>query len=256
MFSVVNNKFRAFAKQQKTIATSPNNKTQDKQKVVKKEDSSFTQKNTSDTNQYKMKRIENSNAYLPDLDSDSNGNLSKKKAVLDKEINKIFNEKLPDIRNSILNKRNSDDSFLSVKSNDKQKTDDSGRIKAHSQISMNKNVQKGSQKKAQLNDSSCYGSSKKYKYKSGNYNGPKAGQKKFSQKKDTSLPPPIKNRELENSGVPSNSLKGRNVNRNMNIGTQGLHELCKSSIMSEQEMLNYMFSSRKNNSIISKPNTD
>ena len=232
-------------KSQKTIASSPTSKTQDKQKASKKEENCISQKNTGDSSQYKVKRIENNNAYLPDLESDSNSNVSKKKAILDKEINKIFNEKLPDIRLSIFNKRNSDDSFLSVKSSDKQKNEDSSRIKAHSQISMNKNVRNGNQKKPNLNDSSCYGSSKKYKYKSGKYNGLKIGNKKYSQKKDTSLPPPIKNRELENWSLPNNSLKGKNANQNINIGTQGLHELCKSSIMSEQEMLNYMFSSRK-----------
>ena len=122
------------------MTSSPNGKTQEKQKILKKEENSFTQKNANESKQYKMKRIENSSAYLPDLESEVNGNLSKKKAVLDKEINKIFNEKLPDIRLSIFNKRNSDDSFLSVKSNDKPKNEDSGRIKAHSQISMNKNT--------------------------------------------------------------------------------------------------------------------
>uniref|UniRef100_A0A7S3JB36 Uncharacterized protein n=1 Tax=Euplotes harpa TaxID=151035 RepID=A0A7S3JB36_9SPIT len=101
-------------------------------------------------------------------------------------------------------------------------------------------------KKNPLNDSSCYGSSKRFKYKHGYQKGLKSGNNdKYCKKKDASLPPPIKNRELEGLVLPTNSMKGRNNVQNANLLSQVKNEISKSNVMSEQEILSYMFSSRK-----------
>lgn len=124
---------------------------------------------------------------------------------------------------------------------EKPKHQESDRDKAHSQISMNKKSRPSNAKKNPLNDSSCYGSSNRFKKPTG-----KAGKKhqKYSKKKDTSLPPPIKNREFEGCVLPNSNGKGRNYQQNNQLFSQYKNEYSKPNLFSEQEILSYVFSSR------------
>lgn len=165
------------------------------------------------------------NAYLQALECENNSNLSKKKQQLEREIDKIFgsinsgtnadssnsssglrnakspflNKMLPDIRLSAFQKRNSDDSFISLTKNKEhlKKTQDSERLKSQSQLGINKNPKsKKKPKKIPLNDTSCYGMPNRFDYKQSTKGNRK--NKETKKLKDTSLPPPInKNREFE-----------------------------------------------------------
>jgi hypothetical protein len=106
---------------------------------------------------------------------------------------------LPDIRLSAFQKRNSDDSFMNLSKNKDhlKKTQDSDRLKSQSQIGINKKPRpKKKVKKSPLNDTSCYGIQNRFDYKQSTKGQRQKRESKIKQK-DTSLPPPIKNRELE-----------------------------------------------------------
>lgn len=233
---------------QKTATPSPSvNK--EKVSTFKKSEPPYGNKVSKDS-----KKADSNCAYLPDLDCDTSMNLAKKKVQLEKEINKIFSDKLPDIRLSIFKKRNSDDTFMGSVKNSENKHQESEREKSQSQLGISKKATQGKVKKNNLNDSSCYGSSNRFDYKSG-YKNIKAS-KKHGKKKDTSLPPPIKNQKLEPYVLPSSSIKGRNYQNINQIISQFKNDHSKSSLLSEQEILNYVFSSRNDMSNIDKATKD
>jgi hypothetical protein len=76
--------------------------TQDKSQHSRKQESTFGQKYSKDSGKVSNhKKQDNHSAYLPELEGEASVNLNKKKAQLEKEINKIFSDKLPDIRLSV-----------------------------------------------------------------------------------------------------------------------------------------------------------
>lgn len=89
-------------KPQTTSTSSPNVKTQEKSQHSRKQESTFGPKFSRDSGKASNhKKQDNHSAYLPELEGEGSVSLNKKKAQLEKEINKIFSDKLPDIRLSV-----------------------------------------------------------------------------------------------------------------------------------------------------------
>lgn len=81
---------------------SPNVSKQIKAQAYKKQELNYVDKTKADSSKNSnCKKLDNNSAYLPELDCDGSFSICKKKLQLEKEINKIFSDKLPEIRLSI-----------------------------------------------------------------------------------------------------------------------------------------------------------
>ncbi|CAI2359136.1 unnamed protein product [Moneuplotes crassus] len=206
------------------------------------------------TNTKNTRKLKNLNSYLPNLDSsvsnlknksisinktDGKGNRGRKKVYKekspihfkDKHSPSSNNYGLPDIRLSGFKKRKSEDIFVG-KPHANKRDQNSDRNKNNSHTSMNKKhkINKRGIKKEFM----CYGEQQ---------------DKPPKVKKDTSLPPPLKTRGLDIAPRE----KAVNYEEGINLSKP---EMSRSKMMSEQELLNYIFSSRNNINGMPKINLD